>query len=174
MEGRVCLDIGASTGGFTDCLLQKGARRVFAVDCGTGQLDQKLRQNPKVTSLEKTNARYLTLDTLRAYGPEAEAISFVCIDASFISLALLVGPLHVAFPLARDWVFLFKPQFEVGPENLGKGGRVRNFSAVETALNNFDSFMTQQGFSKRHEGSDSPVTGKKSGNQEILLHYEKD
>lgn len=173
VRGRVCLDVGASTGGFTDCLLQRGAERVFAIDCGTGQLDQKLRKDPRVVSLEKTNARYVCLETLRAAHESAEKISFVCADASFISLKLLVAPVQKIAPLARDWLLLFKPQFEVGPENLGKGGKVRNPAAVVKALEDFDLFMSQQGFSRREAGTDSPVTGKKSGNQEILLHYEK-
>ncbi|MBI4402552.1 MAG: TlyA family RNA methyltransferase, partial [Deltaproteobacteria bacterium] len=121
--GRVCLDIGASTGGFTDCLLQKGARRVFAVDVGYGQLDSKLRSNPAVTVLERTNARYLTSGTM---GELAKDIDFVCADVSFISLRKIIEPLSHEFPKAKDWVLLFKPQFEVGREFVRKGGIVKN------------------------------------------------
>ncbi len=173
VENRVCLDIGASTGGFTDCLLQNGASRVFAVDCGIGQLDQKLRSHPQVVCLEKTNARYLTLNTLAEAHPEANKLSFACADASFISLRLLIEPLQKALPQIQDWLLLFKPQFEVGPENLGKGGRVRNPAATIKALETFDASMAALGLHRRQKVADSPLTGKKSGNQELLLHYEK-
>jgi 23S rRNA (cytidine1920-2'-O)/16S rRNA (cytidine1409-2'-O)-methyltransferase len=173
VTGRVCIDIGSSTGGFTDCLLQRGAARVFAVDCGTGQLDNKLRQDPRVSVMEKTNARFLTTNSLSAEHPSADAIDFVCMDASFISLQLLVPPVADAVPKARDWVLLFKPQFEVGPENLGKGGKVKTNSATDSALAEFDTFMREKGFTSQSGPLESPLAGKKSGNIEILLHYEK-
>lgn len=173
VRDRVCLDVGASTGGFTDCLLQRGARRVFAVDCGHGQLDHKLRVDPRVTCLEKVNARHLNSLTLADAHADAADITFVCADASFISLKLLIPPVLLTSPRATDWVLLFKPQFEVGPENVGKGGLVRNQAAVTEALAEFDIFMTAHRFVRKQAPLDSPVTGKKSGNQEILLHYEK-
>lgn len=170
---RVCLDVGSSTGGFTDCLLQKGAARVFAVDCGVGQLDCKLRGDERVSVLEKTNARFLSEALLSEAHPSAPEISFVCFDASFISLKLLVEPVLAAAPRARDWVFLFKPQFEVGPENLGKGGRVKSQSAAAESLSNLNAFLYEKGFTQKAPPLESPLVGKKSGNVEILLHYEK-
>lgn len=172
VQDRVCLDVGASTGGFTDCLLKRGARRVFAVDVGTGQLDQKLREHSRVVSIERTNARFLTAELLRDRHEEAGKISFVCADVSFISLRLLIEPVTAAAPEAKDWVLLFKPQFEVGPEHVGKGGLVRNAASIESALTAFNEFMEKAGFVRRAVDA-SPVPGKKSGNTEILLHYEK-
>ncbi len=171
VKDRLCLDVGASTGGFTDCLLQHGARRVFAVDVGHGQLDQKLRNQTQVTVLEKVNARYLTLATLAAAHQDASAIDFVCMDASFISLKTLVPAVKIAAANAKDWVLLFKPQFEVGPENLGKGGVVRNPEATTQSLSAFDSFMIAHGFMRKNQPELCPLSGKKSGNTEILLHY---
>ncbi len=173
VRGRVCLDVGSSTGGFTDCLLQNGATRVFAVDCGIGQLDCKLRSDDRVSVLEKTNARFLSESQLAQANPAASEISFVCVDASFISLKLLIAPLLGAAPRARDWVFLFKPQFEVGPENLGKGGRVKSPGAVTESMASLNGFLCEKGFTQKASPLESPLVGKKSGNVEILLHYEK-
>jgi 23S rRNA (cytidine1920-2'-O)/16S rRNA (cytidine1409-2'-O)-methyltransferase len=173
VQDRVCLDVGASTGGFTDCLLQRGANRVFAVDCGHGQLDHKMRTDARVISLEKVNARHMNSHTLADAHSDASDITFVCADASFISLKLLIAPVLLTSPRATDWVLLFKPQFEVGPENVGKGGLVRNQAAVTQSLAEFDVFMTAHHFVRKHAPLESPVTGKKSGNTEILLHYEK-
>lgn len=173
VKDRVCLDVGSSTGGFTDCLLQKGAHRVFAVDVGTGQLDQKLRGDARVTSMEQVNVRHLTATQLREAHADAERIDFLCADVSFISLRLLVPALIHCAPTTRDWLLLFKPQFEVGPENLGKGGRVRNPAAATAALQDFHQFMQAQGLVEKAAPEISPVLGKKSGNTEILLHYEK-
>ena len=120
--GRVCLDVGASTGGFTDLLLQRGATRVIAVDVGYGQLAWSLRQDPRVIVLEQTNARYLTSEQV------PEPVDVVVCDASFISLAkVLEAPLRLAKPGAK-LVALIKPQFEAGREEVGKGGVVRDFS----------------------------------------------
>ena len=135
----VCADIGASTGGFTDCLLQHGARRVYAIDVGTGQIDQRLREDPRVVLLEKTNASYLTAQSL------PEPVGLVVGDVSFISLELILGPAvsllgsgvgreagegtepeAEAGPGAGQIVVLVKPQFEAGPERVGKGGVVRD------------------------------------------------
>jgi 23S rRNA (cytidine1920-2'-O)/16S rRNA (cytidine1409-2'-O)-methyltransferase len=173
VRDRVCMDVGSSTGGFTDCLLQEGASRVFAVDCGIGQLDCKLRSDSRVSVLEKTNARFLSQAQLAQVHQSAAEISFICVDASFISLKLLVLPVLDAAPLARDWVFLFKPQFEVGPENLGKGGRVKSAQAVTDSLASLNSFLCEKGFTQKSPPLESPLLGKKSGNVEILLHYEK-
>ncbi len=172
-SGRVCLDVGSSTGGFTDCLLKRGASRVFALDVGTGQLDQKLRVHPQVSVMERTNARFLTAEQLLAVHPDASQIDLVVADVSFISLRLLIEPVSKAACRARDWLLLFKPQFEVGPKNVGRGGLVRRPQATKEALANFSEFMEKQGFSQQGASEDSPLLGKKSGNKEILLHYEK-
>lgn len=169
---RVCLDVGASTGGFTDCLLQRGALHVFAVDVGYGQLDSKLRQDARVTNVEKTNARNLTPETLLALNPRAKEISVIVMDVSFISLAKVIEPLKRAFGFVPLWIFLFKPQFEVGREQVGKGGVVRSEAAVTGALQEFQAFMNGLGFRMRSGPESSPLTGKKSGNLEYLLAYE--
>lgn len=161
---RVCIDIGASTGGFTDCLLKTGAEKVYAVDVGYGQLDQKLRNDPRVVNLEKTNARYLEL-------PNAHEITLLVADVSFISLLKVVEPLTTLLPQCTDWILLFKPQFEVGPEHLGKGGVVKNPEVTKIALDEFDQSMKQLGFIRPGRVEESPIVGKKSGNIEYLLHY---
>ncbi|MBY0369092.1 TlyA family rRNA (cytidine-2'-O)-methyltransferase, partial [bacterium] len=104
VQDRVCIDVGASTGGFTDCLLQRGARRVIAVDVGTAQLDQKLRGHAQVTSLEQVNVRHLTAEALLAADALAPEITFVCADVSFISLALRIEPILRSAPKAYDWL----------------------------------------------------------------------
>ena len=172
IKERVCLDIGASTGGFTDCLLKNGARHVFAVDVGYGQLDVKLRQDPRVTVVEKTNARFLGLQDLVTLNPIASSLSFVTMDVSFISLRKIVEPLRHSIPGLADWMLLFKPQFEVGRKNIGKGGLVRSEAAVREALSDFHAFMAGLGFILKGGPESSPITGKKSGNLEYLIHYE--
>lgn len=169
IEGKVCLDVGASTGGFTDCMLQHGAKRVVAVDTGYGQLDFKLRQDPRVRLLEKTNARYLTAETL------GEAVGFIAIDVSFIS-ATLVLPAVVASAFAgrsersgrRIMVVLVKPQFEVGKEQVGKGGIVRDEKAQVAALEKVRSAVATLGASQI-DSIDSPILGAE-GNREFLLY----
>lgn len=118
VAGRVCADVGACTGGFTDVLLQQGAARVFAIDVGQGQLEWKLRQNPRVVVLERTNARYL--ESL------PEPVALVTIDVSFISLRLILPAVARWLAPAADVIALIKPQFEAGPESVGKGGIVRD------------------------------------------------
>lgn len=172
VENRVCLDVGASTGGFTDCLLQRGARHVFAVDVGHGQLDQKLRLHPCVTNVENKNARFLTLTDLVGLNEVADKISCIVMDVSFISIEKIIPPLKEQFLFVPLWIFLFKPQFEVGREWVGKGGVVRSDSAVQEALERFQSFMSQEGFLLVNGPESSPLTGKKSGNLEYLLAYE--
>jgi len=167
--GKVCLDVGASTGGFTDCLLKRGATHVFAVDVGYGQIDQKLREHPQVTNVERCNARYMTRAELVAKNPLAEEISLVAIDVSFISLTKIMPQLRQEFPDAKEWLILFKPQFEVGRENIGKGGVVRNPEAVTEALAAFQTFVENLGFRLAGPPESSPLTGKKSGNLEYLL-----
>jgi 23S rRNA (cytidine1920-2'-O)/16S rRNA (cytidine1409-2'-O)-methyltransferase len=171
VTGRVGIDIGASTGGFTDCLLQRGARHVFAVDVGYGQLDAKLRSDPRVTSVEKANARFLTIAELSARHPAAFEISLACIDVSFISLHKVIEPLHDGIPTIRDWILLFKPQFEVGREHVGKGGLVRDKQAVEAAIESLHQLLEKRGLRRLGGPESSPLAGKKSGNVELLLYY---
>jgi 23S rRNA (cytidine1920-2'-O)/16S rRNA (cytidine1409-2'-O)-methyltransferase len=168
VSGRVCLDVGASTGGFTDCLLQRGATRVIAVDTGYGQMDFKLRQAPRVRLLEKTNARYLTREML------GENVDFIAIDVSFIS-ATLVLPAVVAAALpqspderrGRNIVVLVKPQFEAGREYVGKGGIVRDREAQMAAVEKVRAALAPLG-AVRSEVVDSPILGAE-GNREFLL-----
>lgn len=172
VKGQTCLDVGASTGGFTDCLLQNGAGHVFAVDVGYGQIDTKLRHHPHVTVVERCNARYLERSTLVSQNAAAARIEFVCMDVSFISLRKIVEPLRQNFPELRTWVLLFKPQFEVGQKNLGKGGKVKSEEITLAALAEFQQWIAGLGLIEKHPPSASPLAGKKSGNVEYLLHYE--
>lgn len=159
---RVCLDIGASTGGFTDCLLQRGARRVYAVDTGAGQLDWKLRHDERVIACEKVNARYL--------GPNVvpEPVSFACCDVSFISATLILPPLPPLLDAEADIVVLIKPQFEVGKGEVGKGGIVRDPALHQKSIDRVRSAAAQIGFILMGV-IDSPILGAE-GNREFLLH----
>ena len=165
--GKTCLDVGASTGGFTDCLLQHGAARVIAVDTGYGQMDFKLRQDPRVRLLEKTNARYLTKEML------GEAVEFIAMDVSFIS-ATLVLPAVVTAAFGsegqrrgREMVVLVKPQFEAGKEFVGKGGIVRDEKAQLNAVEKVQSAVVSLG-AVQSDVIDSPILGAE-GNREFLL-----
>jgi 23S rRNA (cytidine1920-2'-O)/16S rRNA (cytidine1409-2'-O)-methyltransferase len=168
VTARTCMDVGASTGGFTDCLLQHGAARVIAIDTGYGQMDFKLRQDPRVQLLEKTNARYLTRDVI------GEKVDLIAIDVAFIS-ATLVLPAVVAagFPDSpeerhgRQIVVLVKPQFEAGREFVGKGGIVRDEAAQKAAVEKVKQALLRLGVS-RTEVIDSPILGAE-GNREFLL-----
>lgn len=166
VNGKICLDVGASTGGFTDCLLQHGAARVIAVDTGYGQMDFKLRQDPRVLLVEKTNARYLTRDVL------GESADFVAMDVSFIS-ATLILPALVSSAFAVDShggqiVVLVKPQFEAGREHVGKGGIVRDEDAQLASLEKVRSALIELGAAKT-DAIDSPILGAE-GNREFLLY----
>ncbi len=167
VAGRVCLDVGASTGGFTDCLLQHGAARVIAVDTGYGQMDLKLRQDPRVRLLERTNARYLTAADV------GEPVSFVAVDVAFIS-ATLVLPAVVAAARGEtvahcvELVVLVKPQFEVGRERVGKGGIVRDKEAQAAAVSRVRTAVESLG-GRQVDVTDSPILGAE-GNREFLLH----
>jgi 23S rRNA (cytidine1920-2'-O)/16S rRNA (cytidine1409-2'-O)-methyltransferase len=168
VAGKLCVDVGASTGGFTDCLLQHDARRVIAIDTGYGQMDFKLRQDPRVRLLEKTNARYLTRE---AFGEDAD---FIAMDVSFISATLLLPPLISAFPASpeqrngREIVVLVKPQFEAGREHVGKGGIVRDESAQLGSVEKVRAAV--QGLGAVHtDFIDSPILGAE-GNREFLLY----
>jgi 23S rRNA (cytidine1920-2'-O)/16S rRNA (cytidine1409-2'-O)-methyltransferase len=158
--GRVCLDLGASTGGFTDCLLQHGARQVVAVDVGYGQLDVGLRGDPRVRVLERTNARRLTPADV------PEAIDLVVIDVSFISSTLLLPAVAAVAPRA-DVLVMVKPQFEVGRERVGKGGVVRDDADRTAAVARVREAAAALGWRARGE-AESRLAGPK-GNREVFL-----
>lgn len=163
VEGTVCADIGASTGGFTDCLLQHGARKVFAVDVGHGQLDVSLRSDPRVVSLEGLNARHMTAELFDA------GVGLVTVDASFISLRLLLPAIHDCFPLAPV-IALVKPQFEAGRRDVGKGGVVRDPQVRHRCVAEVCDAARRLGYT--HGGTlESPVRGPK-GNVEFLVLLE--
>ena len=168
VKAKVCLDIGASTGGFTDCLLQRGAARVIAIDTGYGQINFKLRQDPRVRLLEKTNARYLTRDVI------AEPIDFIAMDVSFISATLVLpAVVQSAFPerpgaCVRQIVVLVKPQFEAGREHVGKGGIVRDPAAHTAAVEKVRQTVLNLEF-ESIDVIESPILGAE-GNREFLLH----
>jgi 23S rRNA (cytidine1920-2'-O)/16S rRNA (cytidine1409-2'-O)-methyltransferase len=169
VAGRICMDVGASTGGFTDCLLQSGAARVIAVDTGYGQIDMKLRRDPRVRLLERTNARYLTATDI------AEPVTLVVMDVSFIS-ATLVLPAVVASAFAtassgQEIVVLVKPQFEVGREAVGKGGIVRDEHAQQEAVGKVRATLADLGWADS-DVSDSPILGME-GNREVLLYAKR-
>jgi 23S rRNA (cytidine1920-2'-O)/16S rRNA (cytidine1409-2'-O)-methyltransferase len=159
-RGRRCLDVGASTGGFTDCLLQRGARHVTALDVGYGQLALRLRDDPRVTPLERSNARHLEPGLL------AEGIDLVTVDVSFISLRLLLPALRAALP-AAELLLLVKPQFEVGRDQVGRGGVVRDDGLRAAALTAVRTTAEALGYAALGQ-ADSRLSGPK-GNREIFL-----
>jgi 23S rRNA (cytidine1920-2'-O)/16S rRNA (cytidine1409-2'-O)-methyltransferase len=168
VEGKVCLDVGASTGGFTDCLLQHGAARVIAIDTGYGQMDFKLRQDARVRLLEKINARYLTGEVV------GEKVDLIAIDVAFISATMVLpAVVNAAFPSAveerrgRHVIVLVKPQFEAGREFVGKGGIVRDEAAQIAAVEKVKRSLLDLG-SGHTEVIDSPILGAE-GNREFLL-----
>ena len=169
VAGKVCADIGASTGGFTDCLLQRGAARVIAMDTGYGQMDFRLRQDSRVRLLEKTNARYLTRESV------GETADLVVMDVSFISATLVLpAALLALFPespaarRARQIVVLVKPQFEAGREHVGKGGIVRDEAAQLASVERVRKTVMELGC-VRTDVIDSPILGAE-GNREFLLY----
>lgn len=173
VEGRACIDVGASTGGFTDCLLQKGAASVTAIDTGFGQIAMKLRNDPRVRLMERTNARLLAPGALAAGGRSAESTLLVMptllvMDVSFISATLLLGPVLSAAPSLAEMVILVKPQFEAGREHVGKGGIVRDLEAHQLAIDKVADCVRSLGWSVV-ETIPSPITGME-GNKEFLLH----
>jgi len=167
VTGKTCADVGASTGGFTDCLLQHGAAHVIAIDTGYGQIDARLRNDERVRMLEKTNARYLDASQV------PEEVELVAMDVSFIS-ATLVLPAVVRAMFAREsdrqreLVLLIKPQFEVGRSNIGKGGIVRDEAAQIAAVERLKEAVASLG-GQEIDVIDSPITGAE-GNREFLLH----
>jgi len=161
-DGKVCLDIGASTGGFTDCLLQHGAAKVFAVDAGTNQLDWKLRRDPRVTVLEKTNARFLKFDLI------GTLVELVTIDVSFISATLILPVLPPLLACRADLLVLVKPQFEVGKGKVGKGGIVREPALHQEAVAKVSRKLLELGF-RELSSAGSSLAGAE-GNREFFLH----
>lgn len=157
--GRICADVGASTGGFTDCLLQNGAARVYAIDVGYGQLDYTLRQDSRVVVMERTNARYLE--------KLADPVNLVVIDASFISLRLLLPVIKGWLTPQADVIALIKPQFEAGKRDVGKGGVVKDQAVHRRVLEAILSFSLDQDFSVRGL-TRSPIKGP-AGNVEFLV-----
>ena len=165
VQNRICLDCGASTGGFTDVLLQNGAARVYAVDVGYGQLAWKLRNEPRVINLERTNARYLTKEQI------PDPIDLVVMDASFISLRLLFPAMVSLMKEEADLICLIKPQFEAGRENVGKKGVVRNKAVHVDVLRDILTFAPSVGLYPK-ELDFSPIRGPE-GNIEYICHMTK-
>jgi 23S rRNA (cytidine1920-2'-O)/16S rRNA (cytidine1409-2'-O)-methyltransferase len=167
VTGKVCLDVGASTGGFTDCLLQHGAARVIAIDTGYGQMDFKLRQDPRVRLVEKVNARYVTSEVI------GEMVDLIVIDVAFISATLVLpAVVSAAFPpgeerSGRHVVVLVKPQFEAGREFIGKGGIVRDEAVQLEAVEKIKKALLDLGCARTNV-IDSPILGAE-GNREFLL-----
>ena len=167
VTGKTCLDVGASTGGFTDCLLQHGVARVIAIDTGYGQMDFKLRQDPRVRLLEKINARYVTEETL------CEKVDLIVIDVAFISATLVLPPvISAAFPAGaerqgRQVIVLVKPQFEAGREFVGKGGIVRDEAVQLAAVDKVKKALLALNC-VRTDVIESPILGAE-GNREFLL-----
>ncbi len=167
VSGRACLDVGASTGGFTDCLLQHGAARVIAIDTGFGQIAMKLRNDPRVQLVERTNARFLEPGSLDG----AENSTMLAMDVSFISATLLLGPVFEAAPSLDEAVILVKPQFEAGREHVGKGGIVRDPKAHERAIAKVADCLQSLGW--QVAGTiPSPIKGAE-GNQEFLQYAKR-
>ena len=169
VEEKICLDVGASTGGFTDCLLQHGAARVIAIDTGRGQIHFRLRQDPRVRLLEKTNARYLTREQVK------QSVDLIVVDVSFISATLVLpAVIFAAFPETaserrnRRLVVLVKPQFEAGRERVGKGGIVRDEAAQSEAVEKVRQLLVELGCSQT-DAIESPIRGAE-GNREFLLY----
>jgi 23S rRNA (cytidine1920-2'-O)/16S rRNA (cytidine1409-2'-O)-methyltransferase len=161
VDSRVCLDIGTSTGGFTDCLLQHGAARVHAVDTGAGQIDWKLRTDARVILHERVNSRYLTFEEI------GEMADVIACDVSFISVTLLIPALATLLAAEGDWIILVKPQFEIGRERVGKGGIVHDPDAHQFACDRVTTALQARGFQTAI--MDSPIFGAE-GNREFLVH----
>ena len=165
LKDKVCMDVGASTGGFTDCMLQNGAVKVYSIDVGYGQLDWKLRNDPRVVCMEKTNIRYVTPEDL------GERIDFSSIDVSFISLTKVLEPIRNYLQENGQIVALIKPQFEAGREKVGKKGVVREASTHEEVIEKVIDYAKSIGFNVLNLEF-SPIKGPE-GNIEYLVHLEK-
>ena len=166
LSGCVCMDIGASTGGFTDCMLQNGAAKVYAVDVGYGQFAWKLRQDPRVVCMEKTNIRYVTPDQI------GEPLDFASVDVSFISLTKVLEPAKALLREGAQMVCLIKPQFEAGKDKVGKKGVVREQSTHREVIEKVIAYARGLGFRVLHLDY-SPVKGPE-GNIEYLVHLAND
>lgn len=166
VKGLVCLDIGASTGGFTDCLLQHGAAHVYAIDVGHGQIDWRLRQDPRVTVMDGVNARYLK------EGDLPQAGQFAVTDVSFISLTLIMPPVTRLLVPGAQWVTLIKPQFEAGRAQIGKGGVVRDPAVRLDVVEKIRKFGTESLGLEWRGSCDSPIAGP-AGNVEVLAWWRK-
>lgn len=164
LAGRVCMDVGASTGGFTDCMLQNGAVKVYAVDVGHGQLDWRLRNDGRVVCMERTNIRYMVP------GDIEEPPSFISVDVSFISLTKVLGPIKELLADGGEVVCLIKPQFEAGREKVGKKGVVRDAAVHLEVIEKVIAHARSIGFAASHLEF-SPIKGPE-GNIEYLLHLE--
>ena len=162
VAGKVCMDVGASTGGFTDVMLQNGAMKVYAIDVGYGQLDVKLRHDPRVVNREKVNARYLRREDFE------DPVSFASIDVSFISLKLILPAVARSLTPPAEIVALIKPQFEVGKADIGKGGIVRDDEKRKAAVDSVLEFARSEGIDVRGV-VESPVKGAE-GNVEYLMY----
>ena len=160
-SGLVCLDVGASTGGFTDCLLQNGAARIYAVDVGYGQLAWKLRQDPRVTVIERTNIRHMPTDAI------AEPVDLATIDVSFISLKIVVPAVAGFLKNGAHILALIKPQFEVGKGQVGKGGVVKDANLHTRVIQSLTAFFVERGF-LNESVIPSPILGPK-GNREFFI-----
>jgi 23S rRNA (cytidine1920-2'-O)/16S rRNA (cytidine1409-2'-O)-methyltransferase len=171
VQARACLDVGASTGGFTDCLLQHDAAHITAIDTGFGQIAMKLRNDPRVRLMERTNARLLEANALAA-NASSTPLTLLVMDVSFISATLVLGPVFAAAPSLEEAVILVKPQFEAGREHVGKGGIVRDPRSHQLAID-----RVADGVRSLHwqvvETIESPITGME-GNREFLLYARKD
>ncbi len=165
LEGKTCMDVGASTGGFTDCMLQNKAAKVYAVDVGYGQLDWKLRQDGRVICMEKTNIRYVTEKDV------GEPLDFASIDVSFISLTKVLLPVRALLKEEGEIVCLIKPQFEAGREKVGKKGVVRDPHVHAEVIRKVAAYASEIGLGIQ-ELEFSPVKGPE-GNIEYLLHLKK-
>ncbi len=165
LGGKVCMDIGASTGGFTDCMLQNGAAKVYAVDVGHGQLAWKLRNDERVICMEKTNFRYMVREDI------AEELDFASVDVSFISLDKILGPAYNLLKPNAQMVCLIKPQFEAGREKVGKKGVVREPAVHKEVIEAVLAFTLTKGFGLLHLDF-SPIRGPE-GNIEYLMHLVK-
>lgn len=166
VQNRIVMDIGSSTGGFTDCLLQHGATYIYAIDVGYGQLDWKLVTDKRVKSMEKTNFRYLTMADVGSF------VDFITIDVSFISLTKILQNCLNFLVTGGDLVALIKPQFEAGKKNIRKGGVVKDPKVRSHVIES----ITQHAESLAYKVQQivlSPIQGKKSGNQEYLMHLSK-
>lgn len=165
LENKICADFGASTGGFTDCMLQENAQKVYAIDVGYGQLDWSIRSNPKVVTIERTNIRYLDESLIK------EKLDFISIDVSFISLTLI---LPKAFATIKDdgiITALIKPQFEAGKDEVGKNGIVRDLGTRKKTIEKIYDFVLENSFVPL-DLTFSPITGSE-GNQEFLIKISK-